>query len=55
MKTRRIFKKTLANELCEIGHKIIRVERNKFNSDYMVYVFESTFQLSEDLFKLTNR
>lgn len=55
MQTKRIFKKSLAQKLSDRGNKLIKIEKNKYNPNYKVYIFESTFQLIEDVFTLTNR
>lgn len=55
MSKKRIFKKFLAIELISLGHRLVKVEKNKFNDNYLVYVFESSTNFYEDLCKLTNR
>ncbi|MFJ7508881.1 hypothetical protein ACIQW7_05240 [Peribacillus simplex] len=52
---KRIFKRSLAIKLTERGHKILKVEKNKYNPGYMVYIFKSSLQLHEDLCKITDR
>ena len=55
MSKKRIFKRSLAIELIERGHKLLNVEENKNNPNYLVYTFESTINLHEDMFKISNR
>jgi hypothetical protein len=50
-----IYKRSLAIELTKLGHNLLKIEENKFRPQYKVYIFESTFELQEDMFNLTNR
>ncbi|MEB4859747.1 MULTISPECIES: DUF5659 domain-containing protein [Priestia] len=51
MKLRRIFKKSLAVELMNMGHHLINLEPNYKHHRFVVYVFEDTPQLDADLSK----
>ncbi|MCM3673195.1 hypothetical protein M3699_04710 [Peribacillus simplex] len=50
LKMKRVFKRALAMELVERGHRVLKIEDNKINSGYMVYVFENSFALVEDMY-----
>ncbi|WP_165970982.1 hypothetical protein [Peribacillus frigoritolerans] len=54
MKIKRVFKRSLAMELVGRGHKIIRIEENKHKSNFLVYLFEDSFTLAEDIY-LSNK
>lgn len=53
MKAKRIFTKTVAEELIRRGHKIKRYETNKKNENLIIWVFEATPEFIEDLNSLS--
>ena len=55
MRKKRIFKKSLADELHKLGNEILKVEINKNNPEYLVYIFQADLKFYEDLTQLTNR
>lgn len=41
-----------ANRLLDLGHKLVRIDRDKRNRNYMIFLFESNETIIEDLKKM---
>lgn len=50
-----VYKKTLAMDLCRLGHDIEHSMRNKRDKRFQVYVFKETPELIRDMLYLTQR
>lgn len=42
-----------ANKLLELGHKIIKIDRDIRNRDFLIFIFESNEKLIKDLKDIT--
>lgn len=42
-----------ANKLIERGHKIIKIDRDNRNRNYLIFIFEETDKLMSDLKDIT--
>lgn len=55
MKMKKIFNKALSRKLIAMGNPLIDFEPNHKKEGFIVYLFEDTEKLHEDLTKLTQK
>lgn len=44
-----------ANRLLSMGHKIVKIDRDKYNRSFFVFIFEQDKTLIDDLNSLTKK
>ena len=44
---------TDANKMMDLGHRMIKVDKDRNNSDYLVFIFENDITFRKDLDKLS--
>ncbi|QEZ67750.1 hypothetical protein D4A35_01920 [Paraclostridium bifermentans] len=44
-----------ANELLDMGHKLVRIDRDKNNKSFMIFLFEFNDTIIEDLKSLNGK
>lgn len=49
MKVKVIKSMTDANKLIELGNPLLKIDRNRFNRNYLIFLFENTKKLNNDL------
>lgn len=52
---KRIFTKGKAEDLILMGNKLIKTEENKYDKTKIVYLFENTLKLSDDMGTLSKK
>lgn len=52
MKMKVIRSMTDANKLINLGNPLSKIDRNRFDRNYLIFLFEDTKKLNEDLYKL---
>lgn len=55
MKYKIIRSMTDANVLLDMGNKVLKIDRDKFNRKYLIFLFEETEKFIKDLEKITNK
>ena len=49
MKMKVIRSMTDANKLIDMGNQLLRIDRNRFDRNYLIFLFEDTKKLNKDL------
>lgn len=44
-----------ANKLLALGHKILKIDRDRNNRDYLIFLFENNDRIDKDLENINNK